>query len=151
MSDKAAIAANYSDFKLVKTRSCAQVILEIPLEKAEAFLSLFGVPLPGAERPVALALLNPQKQPEPERPKREGQPKTEGELAVFRSVMLCQDQAFLNWTGTGTEDEAREYILSKCGIASRSALKHNEMGLRKFLALEEHFKRSTGRIAEMRG
>lgn len=53
-----AIQASYADFKLLKTRSVYQIILEAPIEKAEDFVTAFGLPIPGQERPVALALLN---------------------------------------------------------------------------------------------
>lgn len=53
-----AVKASYSDFKILKTRSVFQIVLEAPIEDAESFVTAFGLPLPGRERPVALALLN---------------------------------------------------------------------------------------------
>jgi hypothetical protein len=51
------VRASYADFRLVKTRSMFQVVLEGPIEQAEDFVTAFGLPIPGSERPVALALL----------------------------------------------------------------------------------------------
>lgn len=52
------IQGTYSDYKIVKSRSVAQIIVEIPLETAESFVQMFGMPLPSKEKWVALAMLN---------------------------------------------------------------------------------------------
>ncbi len=48
----------YSDFKIVKTRNIAQIIVEIPLEQAEEFVTMFGMPTPNMDKWVAVARLN---------------------------------------------------------------------------------------------
>ena len=49
----------FADFKLIKSRSTAQLVIEIPIEAADAaLLALGGVPLPGKECWVAIARLN---------------------------------------------------------------------------------------------
>ena len=53
-----AIAGTYSDLKFIKSRSIAQVVVEIPIERAGEVVALFGTPQPGAEVWVALARLN---------------------------------------------------------------------------------------------
>lgn len=63
MTDAAIIAGNYADFKLVKTRSTCQLIIEIPIEQAEAAIRVFGIPMPGHEIPVAIARLEPNVVP----------------------------------------------------------------------------------------
>lgn len=63
MNDLTAMHANYSDFKLIKTRSVAQVVLEIDISRAEQFVRDFGIPQPGKEIAVLLALLS---RPHPE-------------------------------------------------------------------------------------
>ncbi len=55
---RAAFTGSYADLKFIKSRSVMQVIVELPIEQADAFLAAFKAPQPGAERPVALALLN---------------------------------------------------------------------------------------------
>ena len=59
MTDHAIIAGSFADFKIIKTRSTAQIIIEIPIERAdEALERLGGVPQSGKEKPVAVARLN---------------------------------------------------------------------------------------------
>ena len=58
---KAAIQGNYSDLKTVKTRSVAQMIIEVPIEQGEEIVRIFGFPRPGQEIPVAIARLAPAK------------------------------------------------------------------------------------------
>lgn len=63
MSDQpAAIRATYSDLKFLKTRKVAQVVLELPIEQAGEFVSLFGAPDPSRETWVAVALLSETKE-----------------------------------------------------------------------------------------
>lgn len=114
MTESAAFAGSYADFKFVKTRSVCQVIIELPIEQADAFLKVFKAPQPGKERPVALALLHltpsgaapdvmeSGRQPvEPQAsPKAEGSGKpqlTSGERAVRKAGILCADQQFQEW------------------------------------------------------
>jgi hypothetical protein len=60
MTDEpAAIQASFSDFRLIKGRKTAQLILEIPIEGADAALAaLGGIPQPHSERWVGVARLN---------------------------------------------------------------------------------------------
>jgi len=45
MDDPAAFGAVYSDWKLIKTRKCVQVVFEIPVEAADhAYKVLGGMP-----------------------------------------------------------------------------------------------------------
>jgi hypothetical protein len=67
-SRPAAFDAVFSDFKLVKTRSSAQLVLEIPIERADAVLAILGgVPQPGKEVSVAVARLMGNEAPVPPR------------------------------------------------------------------------------------
>lgn len=54
------IQGTYSDYKIVKTRNVAQIIVEIPLETADTFCQMFGMPKPSKEKMVAVAMLNEQ-------------------------------------------------------------------------------------------
>jgi hypothetical protein len=60
MTDEpAAIQASFADFRLIKGRKQAQIILEIPIEGADAALAaLGGIPQPQSDRWVAVARLN---------------------------------------------------------------------------------------------
>lgn len=110
-----AIAATFSDFKLVKTRGQAQFVFEVPVERADAVLAyLGGLPKSGNEVWIGFARL--EKAPETagvaqqeERPlcKREAagsspaagttpgekRPKTRAEMAGI----LCNDARFQSW------------------------------------------------------
>lgn len=56
----AAFRGTFSGFALVKTRDTARFEIEVPLADADAALAaLGGLPRPGTERWVAVALLNP--------------------------------------------------------------------------------------------
>ena len=52
------IQGTYSDFKIVKTRSVAQVIIEVPLDQANQFVQMFGLPQPHEELWVAVAAID---------------------------------------------------------------------------------------------
>jgi hypothetical protein len=56
-----AILGTYSDFKLVKTRSVVQVVIEVPIERAKEVTDLLGMPMPGEEIPIGFARLDPAK------------------------------------------------------------------------------------------
>ena len=58
MTTNRVMQGTYSDFKIIKSRNVAQVIIEIPLEIANDFISMFGVPRPDEEIWVAIAELN---------------------------------------------------------------------------------------------
>lgn len=58
MSDAAIIRGTFADFKLIKGRKVAQVVIEVPIEEADAALrALGGVPMPHLDRWCAVALL----------------------------------------------------------------------------------------------
>lgn len=59
MTAAAAFRATYTDWKLVRTRSVVQIVLEVPVEKSgEAYDVLGGMPSPGSEIWCAIARLN---------------------------------------------------------------------------------------------
>jgi hypothetical protein len=61
MAEPAAFRACYSDWKLIRTRKCVQLVFEVPLEESnKAYEALGGMPNPGEESWVAIARLNPE-------------------------------------------------------------------------------------------
>jgi hypothetical protein len=59
MSAVAAFKGCYTDWKLVRTRSVVQIVIEVPVEKSgEAYDVLGGMPSPGSEIWCAIARLN---------------------------------------------------------------------------------------------
>jgi hypothetical protein len=58
MKDAAAFQASYSDWKLIRTRKCVQIVFEVPMETADtAYQALGGMPNPAAESWFAIARL----------------------------------------------------------------------------------------------
>ena len=58
---QAVIRGTYAAFKLVKTRNCVQMIIEVPIEEAQKVTNNFGIPTPSEEKWVAVALLDNRK------------------------------------------------------------------------------------------
>lgn len=59
MSEHAAIAATFADFRLIKTRKVAQLVMEVPIEKADEALSVLGgLPRSDNERWCGIARLD---------------------------------------------------------------------------------------------
>lgn len=119
MTDHAVIAGSFSECRMVKTRSAFQLVIEVPIEQADAALkALGGMPQPGKERPVAVARLNASSV-EPAAKK--------GSLAQQAGI-LCGDPRFLTFLaenyqhiGAPKDDfEAATTVRSICGVNSRS-------------------------------
>lgn len=150
MSDKAAFAGTYADFKTVKTRSTFQVIVEMPIEQAERFVSVFGMPIPGKEQPVALALLHkPAEKPERPRKAFHEMPRSQ------QAGLLCADERFQKWLGIIPDYEgdvyAAETVRAMCGVPSRANLDVDAAAAAKWDSMVSKYRTATGQQAEMRG
>lgn len=55
-----AIKAAFADWRPVKSRGVLQLVLEVPVEMTEHVLKTLGPPIPGIEKWVGVALLNPE-------------------------------------------------------------------------------------------
>src|ERR1019366_715702 len=58
MNTPRAIDGDFADVRSVKTRSVIQMIIEIPIERGEELIRMFGFPQPGKPVRVAVARLN---------------------------------------------------------------------------------------------
>lgn len=132
--ERAGFAATFSDFKLIRGRKVAQIVLEVPIEQADAAVnSLGGLPRPDSERWVAVARLVPGAEkaasgqaprPAPEKPRR-----TFDELPLAQQAALkCSDEAFQRFMvemheAEPGDDGAAEAVRAYCGVASRSEIK----------------------------
>lgn len=97
MTRPAAIQGCFSDFKLIRGRKVAQLVIEVPLEQADAALqALGGIPNPADERWVAVARLNPEaKQPQREETDEEGRKRRFHEMNPAAQIaMSCQSPSF---------------------------------------------------------
>lgn len=118
MTSNAVIDGLYSDFKFVKTRGVAQVVIEIPLERAQRFVEMFGVPNPAEEAWVAVAkLVRPEKAPE-EKPRQ----RFEDMSRAQQAGILCGDDHFLQYIGVTDTDQAVNWIYSRLSVESRREL-----------------------------
>ena len=148
MSDRpATFSAAYADWKLIKTRRCVQIVLEVPLEAAnEAYEALGGMPNAGTETWVAVARLDLQaiKETGASAPVRESEGPHHGEASGSRhskswhelepsqqAALLCKDNSFQAFLAADisvdrhviNEEAARNEVLLRCKVGSRSQIK----------------------------
>lgn len=150
MSKPAAIEGAFADLRVIKTRSVVQIVVEVPIEHADAALeALGGVPQPGAERRVAIArLVELQTQkPQPNIAKSIDAKERyanadEMRQAVTRAVMLCKNKAFQAFLGAHGEGEARLFLGGRCGVDSRRQIGIKQDAYRAFLNIEQQFRTS---------
>lgn len=150
----AAFAGTYADFKTVKTRSTFQVIVEMPIEQAEKFIAAFGMPIPGAERPVALALLNlPTDKPASSQGAPAERPRQRwGEMSRAQQAgILCADAQFQAWMDCETEMETAANVRGICGVRSRTYIDGDRLAEEAWDRLVASFRQDTGQTAEVRG
>ena len=164
MTDPAAIDGSYADFKLVKTRSVCQLVVEIPIERAEEAIRKFGIPQPGQEIPVALARLQtpPKAAANAERSEKGKERYRESDKmqqAATRAVMLCEDRKFQMWASTQICEpwlgppipDTAHWLRWRLNIKSRSEIASRDEAYKRFIALEMAYKQDTGQMAEARG
>lgn len=136
MTDAAAIQGDYTDLKFVKGRKVAQIVLEIPIEAAGAFVKAFGTPNPATGIPVALARIQPsalkqqlQQSVEIEREK-DKEPRPWNTLKRSQQAgIACSDPGFwaflreldpVNFGHVANEQDAATAVRHRCGVNTRS-------------------------------
>jgi len=142
MTGPAAFRAVYADWKLIKTRGMIQVVLELPVEQADAaYEVLGGMPVAGKERWFGIAAIrNPEAtpgvsdpapaqvpQPRPERAKRDWRDLPASQQAGIRCAepvfhSFLEEECHDNLNEAGTYDDCVRMI---CGVKSRSELDTN--------------------------
>lgn len=152
MNAAAITQGTFADFKLVKSRSTAQLVIEIPIEAADAALTaLGGVPLPGKECWVAIARLKvsvgkerPAATPAPaEQPQAKEHRKIDEVPLPQRAGMLVSDPSFKQWMQEVGHDEDMmpdQWLKLNCNIESKRELATNETAARVFLRIESDFR-----------
>lgn len=176
MTAPAAFKATFSDFRLVKGRKVAQIVVEVPIEEADnALKALGGIPRPDLERWVAVARLSsgafipksealasadgegapPQKQPTPA-PGETKERRPFHTLPLPQQVALrCADVAFQNWCAPDDcpvwgEPETAIWVRQQCEVPSRSMINKGTLAGERWSALEARFLADTGQMAEQR-
>jgi hypothetical protein len=146
--DPAIIEADYTEWRMVKTRSSLQLIFEVPLERQEQVMRALGVPLPNVSTPVAIARLVPAAersnvvQIEDHRPvddlddELHKPPRPLSQIAgMFCNNVLFQkfiEEESDGWDHRPTTDEAADWLRHACGIKSRAELNTNEAAAARF-------------------
>jgi hypothetical protein len=144
-----AFRATYSDFKLVKTRKVVQIVLEIPVEHANAVLDVLGgMPDPSSETWVGVALLSPDAA----KPQPMDQPRPAGAKRDWRDIppqqqagIRCDDAAFVAFLREERGDdwietrEPAECVRLICGVTSRAELGNNQKARVIWKQLDDQF------------
>lgn len=140
-----AIGGVFSDFKIIRTRSVCQLIIEIPIEKADPTLkALGGVPQPSKERWVGIVALtgDPGLQEPPtseEDPFAEDDgcpndlvPGEKSKVTPFselspstQSVLKCNDPDFRRWMKVSQPEDCAIAIRAHCRVITRADLNTN--------------------------
>lgn len=158
MSAPAAISGCFADYRLVKSRSVLQLVVEVPVERQEEAFAALGYPVPGAEIHVALArLVAPPAQPEAPKPSaRSEQGKTryanstDRAQALVRACQYVKDTRFRSWLHVETEAAAIDAIRGACAIESRREIESDPRAYAAFIALETDYKIAAGLMPEVR-
>lgn len=131
-----AIQGTYADFKIVKSRSVAQFIIEIPIEKANDAVAAFGLPDTHLEKWVAIALLNQAVVKKNE----------DAAKAIQQAGMLCKSKPFgkfLKDKGLAVNEDDPQSIAdglrSVLGIRSRTDFHNDSEALDAFYRLKGEF------------
>jgi len=127
-----AIQGTYADFKIVKTRSVAQVIVEVPLESANEVVEMFGLPRPNEELWVAIAALH-----------RQVKTSAGSNEAIQKAGMICRDAAFGRWLRDAkifaidpdNPDDIANALRSFLGIRSRTEMHDSPDTVKAFYRL----------------
>ena len=139
MNNEAVITGTYSDFKIIKTRQVAQVIVEVPIEHAENVVQVFGLPKPNEEQWVAIAHIRTENVTQNSRATK----------AIQQAGILCKDASFGAWlrekknlqeiipSDTITITSALKALL---GVASRSEMRSNQAALEVWESIYREYK-----------
>lgn len=157
MSDApAAIKGTFSDFKLIRTRKLCQIVIEVPIEQADAALvALGGLPRSDAERWVAIARLDLSSKPE-SAPAVNGKQKmaeafagswAQRERRAFcdlpypqQAALKTNDEAFARFMGAlPSPSHCAQAIKDYCGVDSRSKIQPNTPAGEKWIELLREF------------
>ena len=123
----AAFSGDYVDLRFVKSRKVAQVVIELPIEQAAAFVASFGAPNPATGVPVALARLDGgvQEQSPPAKEKRRFTELPPSQQAAMR----CNEPEFQRFLAGYCDIKqvpdstlAAALVRSHCGVESRADL-----------------------------
>jgi len=153
-----AVLATFVDARPVKTRSVLQLVLEVPIEEADAAMkALGGFPLPSESRWVGIALApkdRPKDQPDETEKKRR---QFDSLQPSAQAAILCNDPAFLEFLFgdagiTYTPAGAAQEVRKRCQVESRSEFNTDPRAANRWEVLKRQFKQfqTDARYAESR-
>jgi hypothetical protein len=156
-SDQAVVTGAYSDFKLVKTRSVVQMIVEIPIEYGEKVTRMFGLPQPGAEVPVVVARLDAQHTTA-QKPQEARAERWDESALSKQAAIRCNEVDFWHYleglvtTGGQSETirspaEAAGLVRSLTRVASRREFNLDSEAGERWKTLDLGYQQATGRAA----
>jgi hypothetical protein len=139
MTDAAVTQGTFADFRLIKGRKTAQIIIEVPIEQADqALAALGGLPQPATEAWVAIARLETKERVVPL--------KSDTKLSL-EAVMRCRDKTF--WTfleernftdkAIDSDKDAAHAVRWYCGVNSRSGLNTDPDAAKHWRSLDSQF------------
>jgi len=127
MAAPLAFHGTFADFKLIKTRSVVQIVIEMPIEHGPTVIAAFGLPSPGAEIPVAVARMAAPGTIEHEEPTHP--PRRFGEMPRSQQAGIrCGEAAFQRFLSEAvgepvpSPEKAAEIVREQCDVRSRSDL-----------------------------
>ena len=136
------IRGTYSDYKLIKSRNVIQIGVEISIEKAEEFVSMFGMPQPSTEKWVAIAGLNEEVVNKNE----------EVVKTIQQAGMLCKEVNFGRFLRTqkkmldvipNQEDTIAKGLRAILGIKSRTDFHTDPVSVMTFNRLKSEYEKWT--------
>jgi hypothetical protein len=146
MTDQpAAIQATFADFRLIKGRKQAQLVLEIPIEEADNALAVLGgIPQPQSDCWVAVARLNGVAKPAPEPKEKQ---KWEDLKLSMQAGIRCEEPAFWrflqekHYRGSECSNAtlAAQDVRYICEVDSRSGLNDNPEAAERWRQLERSY------------
>jgi hypothetical protein len=139
----AAFQGCFADFKIVRGRKVAQLVVEVPLETADAALAaLGGLPNPATETWVAIARLQPAAVDKPGKPRNRWHDLLPAQQAAIR----CTNDAFRRFvaereqlTDMPSPEIVAEFIRDVCGVKSRADLNNDPIAEAKWRNLDDEF------------
>lgn len=138
MSDDRVITGTYSDFKIIKTRQVAQVVIEVPLERSKDVIDKFGLPMPNEELWLAVAAIKSERVTDNARASK----------AIQQAGILCKDQTFgiflqqhknLSDVNPADHSTIENAVRAITGVRSRSEWRTNENGLNAWERLYQEY------------
>lgn len=142
---KPAFRATFLTARPVPSRGVVTFSFDVPTEEASAALALLGgFPVGGSSVWVGIAPLAPEAKAKPA-PKERYQQLNDGEQAVARAGVLCNDNAFCEWANKQaraimTRDGVVDWMRAECGVKSRADIATDPEALKRFLAMETAYR-----------